>query len=101
MTALMIILSSGIFLSASWKLEQMYWDIGDGIDTFYREMYKLVRYMALLILSVGVYFYLKTPLPYVFAHKTQSFFIAYHMIICLSFLYVGALLFQKLMDTFK
>jgi hypothetical protein len=101
MSALMIILSSGIFLSASWKLEQMYRGIGDEVDTFYQETYKLVRLLALLILGVGIYFYLKTPLPYVFAYRTQSFFIAYHMIICLTFLYLGALLFQKLMDTFK
>ena len=101
MTALIIILSSGIFLSASWKLEQMYNGIGDEVDTFYQETYKLVRLLALLILAVGIYFYVKTPLPYVFAYKTQSFFIAYHMMICMSFLYLGALLFQKLIDTFK
>lgn len=101
MTSVMMILISGIFLSASWKLEQMYNGIGDEVDTFYEETYKLVRLLSLLILAVGIYFYVKSPLPYVFANRTESFFIAYHMIICLGFLYIGALLFQKLMDTFK
>lgn len=101
MTALMIILISGIFLNVSWVFEQMHITNEDKSDTYYEETYKGIRLVALMILFVGIYFYVKHPMPYVFAYRTQSFFITYHLLICLAFLYMGALLFQKLMDTFK
>lgn len=99
MTALMIILISGIFLNTSWVLEQMYHT--SQVDNFLLESYKFMRVLALMILFVGVYFYIKKPLPYIFDYYTKSFFITYHVLICLGFLYLGALLFQKLMETLK
>jgi hypothetical protein len=104
MTAILIIVISGIFLNMSLVIEELYRDFKRrrrNYETYYEEAYKSLRVIAFAELSVGIYFYVKEPLDYLFPIDTLTFKLVYHIMVCLFALIIGAWIFQKFYDKIK
>jgi uncharacterized protein (DUF2384 family) len=104
MTAILIIVISGIFLNMSLVIEELHKEFERkrrNYETFYEESYKSLRVIAILELAVGIYFYTKEPLDYLFPIDTLTFKLVYHIMICLFAMIIGAWIFQKFYDKIK
>lgn len=103
MTALLLMVISGIFLSISFLLEGEYKksQYTPNKQNYYFEAYTSMRVIAILEFIMGLIFYAKSPLPYVFPIETDTFKAVYHILIFLGCVILGSAIFQWIYEKFN
>lgn len=99
-TPLIILIISGIFIQISFLFEKLYRDRRDNYfdDNYYFELYRVIRALAFIELSVGLLLYIKSPLPPIFPIPNVAMFLVYHVMVCLVLIISGAWIFEKVYE---